>query len=192
MVAREATFDLNHQALHKGLRSSIKERGRAEESGDRKRILLSNVEQFALLFNFDLSCLLRDMRARPNTWHTKLHARTLVLAMFECVADFMSLLGRDFRSVVKTIDSDGSLLLETNRLHTELRSFVDRYPRFEEIRNIATAHRDHDAAVQIHLLETLDVDEVESAGYSMVQWLTRLHDLTGRMTRMLKASKQAE
>jgi len=135
-------------------------------------VVLSNVDQFALLFNFDLSCLLQDMRARPNSWHTNLHARTLVLTMFECVDDFKALLGKEFRSLLQSLDKDGTILTEANNLHSELRRFLDQYDRFKEVRDTVTAHREHDAAAQIHLIENLDISEVESAGYQMMRWLT--------------------
>jgi hypothetical protein len=185
-MGSDRAFELNQQALHEGLTSSIEERRRAEESGDRGWLILTNVDQFALLFNFDLSCLLQDMRARTNTWHTNLHARTLVLTMFECVDDFKALLGREFRSLVQSLDKDGTILAEANKLHSELRGFLDQHPRFKEVRDTVTAHREHDAGVQIHLIENLDVSEVESAGYEMMRWLTRLHQLTAKMTEALR------
>jgi len=146
--------------------------------GSADDILLINVVQFSLLFNFDLSCLLRDLRARKGTWHVKLHARHLALTMFECVDDFLALLGKDFRALVASTDSTGAALAKLNDLHSHLRVFQDQHREFGPIRHNITAHREHNAAVQIHLLQNLDDAAIENAALAMIQWLSNLHALT--------------
>ena len=185
MVAKEETFELNHQLLTDALLSSMTNRARLEATRDSTGLILLNVIQFSLLFNFDLSCLLRDMRARKGTWHVKLHARHLVLTLFECVDDFLALLGKDFRELVaKTPDSEASLVT-LNGLHKRLRMFQDGHPEFQAIRHNVAAHRDHDAAAQIRQLEGLDDAAVEQAGYEMIQWLSDLHAFTTNITKAM-------
>jgi hypothetical protein len=185
LVAKEETFELNHQLLTGALLSSMTNRARLEELGDSTGLILLNVIQFSLLFNFDLSCLLRDMRARKGTWHVKLHARHVVLTIFECVDDFLALLGKDFREVVrKTADSEAALA-SLNGLHKRLRLFQEGHPEFQGIRHSIAAHRDHDAAAQIRQLEGLDDSAVEQAGYEMIKWLTDLHAFTTQITKAM-------
>lgn len=178
MTARETTFEYNHQVLTEVLLSSIRNRAALEVVGSADDIRLINVVQFSLLFNFDLSCLLRDLRARKGTWHVKLHARHLALAMFECVEDFLALLGKDFRALVSKTDNTGAALATLNDLHRRLRAFQDQHRDFGPIRHSITAHREHNAAVQIHLLQNLDDAAIESAAWAMIKWLSDLHAFT--------------
>lgn len=178
MTARESTFDYNHEVLTGALLSSVRNRSALEAAGSTDDIRLINVVQFSLLFNFDLSCLLRDLRARKGTWHVKLHARNLALTMFECVDDFLALLGKDFRALVARTANAGAALATLNHLHSQLRVFQDQHRDFGPIRHSITAHREHNAAAQIQLLQNLDDAAIESAAWAMIQWLSDLHAFT--------------
>jgi hypothetical protein len=180
LLGRSLTHD-SHQtnvlAGERALEAASQARSGAEAVGDLDAIKLLNVVQFALLFNLDLSVLLEDLNTTSPTWRKRLHARHLILLLFECVDDFVSLLGKEFRSVLLSREHGTELLARLNALHAQLRTFQQRYGHFRDIRTTLVAHRDHHAPRLLETLEQIRASEVDAAALEMLNWLTALHIL---------------
>jgi hypothetical protein len=119
-----------------------------------------------LIFGLDLSVLLAG-----------LHSRHLILLLFDCVDDFIALLGKEFRKVIIKRPKGIELLASLNTLHSQLRSFQERYGHFKDVRTALVAHRDHDAPRLLSMLREIDIEEVDAAAVEMLNWLTELHGL---------------
>jgi hypothetical protein len=136
-----------------------------------------NVVQFALLFNLDLSTLLEAFDEAVLPWQKRLHARHLILLVFECTQDFIALLGKEFRSVLVRRAHGEELVVRLNALHHQLRTFQDRHAHFRDLRVSLIAHRDHHAPRLLSSLARVDVKEVDAAVIEMLNWLTDLHNV---------------
>jgi hypothetical protein len=173
----EASYRRNYSACEAAVATVARRREEAEEAGDDEATTLLNVIQFALLFNLDLTSLLHDLGAARSNWHQRLHSRHLILLLFECVDDFIALLGKNFRTVISTRPRGNDLLERLNGLHRQLREFQENYTHFRELRITLIAHRDHDASRLFALLASIDIGEVDAAAGAMLDWLTALHNL---------------
>lgn len=184
MKSDEQAHDTNLRALDQALTESIGLRKRLNALGRADLVAVLNVAQFAILFNFDLSCLLRDTELHRGSWRAKLYSRFLVLLVFECVNDMTTLLGGGFRQcVVDLSPTDSSTdVLMLNQLHKELSDFRRTHDvRLREIRKAVVAHRHHDAEEQIRYLQMLPVREVLELGLQIMDWLNRLYDFLGAL-----------
>jgi hypothetical protein len=152
-------------------------RAKVEAAGDAESVTLFNVIQFALIFGLDLTVLLAELDDADSSWKQRLHGRHLILLLFECVDDFIALLGKEFRRVIINRPSGTGLLARLNILHAQLRTFQVRYGHFKDVRTALAAHRDHDAPRLLSMLGEIDIKDVDAAGLEMLNWLTELHDL---------------
>lgn len=177
-VFDEASFLRNQRALHEALKSTILAKLQCAKDGREDDVVLINVMQYAILFNADLTCLLRDLEHSVGFWHANIHARQLALTTLECAKGFKSLLGRPLRTVVRGWNPPDEAVDYLGSLHREIVLFYDTHGEaFERLRNAAVAHRDMHAPNQIGQILTLDSKAVEESGWELVSWTNRVHDL---------------
>lgn len=140
---------------------------------DRQKIL--NVNLFVLLMFRDLSVMRIDIVSTNDDWRATFGARQTALLLFETVEDLTQLLGREFREVVKRIDSTGNLLKELEVVCKQLGMFLQSHHGIlDETRNAIAAHREHDSLLFLEISEKLDPEEIQVITGKCVEILTAL------------------
>ena len=166
----------NKAAVERVLKITCSIRDSVDRLGTAHHVALVNVCQFALLFNYDLSCLLHDLTATQIAWHRRLHARHLALTLVECVEDFTALLGKPFRRAISELRLDPATVETLNSLSAELHAFQRQHDRFlRSVRNYTIAHREHDATIQLQWINDLEPKSLGALGDEMMRWTARLH-----------------
>jgi hypothetical protein len=185
------SFEENQRAIEENLMACERTRGLAEKNNVQDVIFIININQFVMLFNYDLSVLRQDLLATEAGWRRKLHARLLALTIVEFLEDVGELLGKSFRAkVVETGDKTASIDRLNSILKKSSQLRVTHEKALRDLRNIAIGHKDKDAKKQFEVIRNLDVDRLESLGVDMTNWVTSyslfLTDLIMSMTRQAK------
>ena len=116
-----------------------------------------NVSLYVLLLNYDLFSLSSDMVNAKDLRGRKFVARQMAVLLYEAVDDLPVLLGGDFRDALNAIGVEPRVFSELNAITKQLAQFRrDHASDLNEIRNLAGAHRDHNAGAQLVLLDTID------------------------------------
>ena len=116
-----------------------------------------NVSLYVLLLNYDLFSLSSDMVNAKDLRRRKFVARQMAVLLYEAVDDLPVLLGGDFRDALIAIGVEPRVFSELNAITKQLAQFRrDHASALNEIRNLAGAHRDHNAGAQLVLLDTID------------------------------------
>jgi transcriptional regulator with XRE-family HTH domain len=195
MGGRDGSLDdvawLRGQAeLAGALIESVSTREKLESGGADQRIAILNALQFAILFNFDLRQLLRDIAVSRRSWAAKLYARVLALTLYECTEDFMAILGKDFRNALTELGTPEHVRL-LNELHRRVCMFFDEHrAELQAIRGEVIGHRQHDASVQIAQLRRISVDRIRDLGYELLAWLNDFHSFSGSVLRHMTAQQR--
>jgi hypothetical protein len=135
--------------------------------------------QFCLMYDADLTVLSRDMTCTTNWWETRLYGRLLAMTMLECVEDIPAVLGKNFRESVAALVSDAAHLRRLSEITKSLSDFRRRHEKnLRQVRTIAAAHRDHNAALQISVIENLDIRK-------LMRMAGELNDLLGAFVRAM-------
>lgn len=168
----------NILALPGRLRHRWKNRKRHAASASLKRTLKSNGEKalaiglpsYAGVYNValyvaiaehDLCTYAEELVFARSEWHRKFHARGLAVVMFEVAEDLPELLGKQYRAWLRELDAPSTQIERLNAIGKSLSAFRKAHePFLANVRNYVGAHRDHDAFVQLEVLEKLDVLEV--------------------------------
>ena len=175
-MSQDSIQQRNEETLSKALLATLDARDRLERSNRQDDVVLLNAAQFALLFNFDLSCLVSDVREHRASWRAKLYGRALAMLMYECADDLTHVLGKQFQDLIALryhehgVSALRSLLAELR----PLRQLCEE--RYGPLRDQVVAHRDHNASTQIALLRRLDIEQAVSTATDFVAWLNRLYE----------------
>jgi hypothetical protein len=189
-VPSESDYENNIELVAAALRATVPKREQFERVGAQDHVRITNVVQFTLLWNGDLSIQLYELqRLAPspslaNRWRRTLAGRLLALTIVEASDELIGLLGRDLRNAVGRVGTPQDLV-RIGALHKELNAFAKSHcPGLRKVRNTVLGHRDPDAGVQIESLESIAVGDIEQHGWTLLSWNTRLMDsLSDVMTR---------
>lgn len=146
-----------------------------------------NVALFVLMLDQDLAVITRHFALGYRTWEKRFAARQLAIILHEVPTDLVQLLGGDFRKSLKTFPLWDGAIVELNNISKRLHKFMkDRGVLLEEIRHFVGAHRDHNAAKQLEIIEAIDpltiysmAAELYESLHPLVSFLIRLTDLMG-------------
>lgn len=116
-----------------------------------------NVVLFVLLIDHDIAVLSRYFALGYRTWERKFAARQLAVLLYEVSKDLPELLGGEFRKSLMTLPLRDGAKLELNHITKLLDEFKSKNgPFLKAIRLLVGAHRDHDAAKQLEVIEAID------------------------------------
>jgi hypothetical protein len=164
------------------LASITRNRELARQMGDISDETLMNAFQFTVIFNYDLRVLQVDVQGAGDSWRGRLYTRYLMLVMHEAADDLVAILGTHFRAVLKAWHAPEPMIAELNALHKQLTAFRrDNEAAFAVTRNSITAHRDHDATLQLQALEGIDIKAMLAESYRLLDWMTSFHKYCSRM-----------
>ena len=130
----------------------------------RDRIL--NVGLYLLLMDRDFSILQVEMVSSFDPWHLKYTARQIGVLVYESCDDLTSLLGKDFRHSLETVEITEADLQEFNNICKRLNQFRKDNHRllYDQIRNVVGAHRTQDSLEFLNVVEAIDPLEVFRLG----------------------------
>jgi hypothetical protein len=134
-----------------------------------------NVGLFLALLEQDISAFSESILFARTAWHRRFHARNLAVLLYEASEDLPALLGRDFRAWITKLTIGSSWLDSLNGISKKLSNFHKTHGRFlKEIRIYIGAHREHDAILQMSVMEKLDALEVYRRGAELSEPLREL------------------
>jgi hypothetical protein len=121
--------------------------------------LLFNIGLYLLLAERDIHALKIDALTHADEWTRKLHARIILLTIYEWDGD--SVTGRGLKDALDAIQVSDALRAQTVDALRALRLVQRKIAReYKFIRNAAIAHRDPNALVQYRAIRDLDVEKV--------------------------------
>ena len=119
---------------------------------------LFDASLFCLMYDADLTVLSRDMTCRTDWWESRLYGRLLAMTMLECVEDIPAVLGKSFRESLAAVVSAQVHLKRVSEISKNLSDFRKQHEKeLRQIRQVAAAHRDHNAKLLATLIEGLDI-----------------------------------
>ena len=170
----------------KALSSMRRAHSGAVELGLPNVITAYNLGLYILLLDMDWSILNWDMMHATNEWRRKFVARQMAVFLYEASEDITQLLGRDYREALKSLGIGENLLQELGQVSKQLSRFKKTNEDFlKRIRQFVGAHRDHDAAAQLDILDSLEPLKVYALAGDFYVPLRALVDLQVRLTLMI-------
>jgi hypothetical protein len=146
------------EGLKKTLEARCEEATRAGSSSYKG---LYNVGLFVALLEQDVSAFSESIYFARSNWHRQFHSRALAVLLHEGAEDLPELLGKDYRSWLKEVEVDESLVSALNSIHSKLTAFRRQHGQFlGEVRNHVGAHREHDALAQLELMSRFTAIDV--------------------------------
>ncbi len=162
-------------AISEGLRAVAALRRIAEKQGNDHLLQLANALQYSFAIQRDLCVLMTDVMTERDRWRRNLYARHLAILLVEFLDKIDTVLGKEFKSHMEAVAGPHRELLAKYRdIHKGLAGIGKQHSKqLRQIRNIATAHRDTDARLQLEAID--NVDElaiiVVAQAVNMWQWL---------------------
>ena len=146
-----------------------------------------NISLFILIMEHDMSVLIQQsVRANTREWERKYIARQIAVLLYEMSEDIPQILGKEFRESLKTFPLWDEAEKERGQISKNLNQFkVSHGKMLGEFRNFATAHRDHDAAKQMAIIDNLDSDNIYKLVGDFYDIVNPLVPFITRMTRIL-------
>jgi hypothetical protein len=130
--------------------------------------LLFNIGLYLLLAERDIQALKIDALTHPDEWTRKLHARIILLTIYEWDGD--SVTGRGLKAALDAIEVSDALKAQTVDALRALRLVQRKIAReYKFVRNAAIAHRDPNALVQYRAIRDLDVERVFATAIEFFQ-----------------------
>lgn len=134
--------------------------------------LLFNVSLYLLLASRDIQALKIDALTHPDEWTRKLHARIILLTIYEWDADKVT--GRGLKDALDAIQASAALKAQAVDALRALRLVQRKVAKeYSFVRNAAIAHRDPNALVQYRAIRDLDVEKVFATAIEFFQAVER-------------------
>ena len=142
---------------------------------EEERVL--NASQFWCLFIHDFQVVLERTYLEPTVEAQKVFARVLSMMIVECFDDFAELLGKSFDADMRAIGMDESRLTGFLHVRLSLRGLRSRNEgELLVVRNVLTAHREHDARKQWDVMQGQELNRVRQLAYDLTTWSVQLLD----------------
>lgn len=181
-LRRSINYATNSKSLMQLFAQTLEKRSTYEAAGLIHHVRIVNAVQFVVVWNWDLSTLLRlltelrDPWSIEKGWQRKLHARTLALTMYESLIKLRDFFDRDWkrrwslRQALRTLGVEDELSSELDSIHGRIVSTLATHNEvLEGVRKHVIGHRDQDVANQILWMKNADVDELESLGWELLK-----------------------
>ncbi|MDO8399001.1 MAG: hypothetical protein Q7T45_14385 [Bradyrhizobium sp.] len=146
--------------------------------------ILFNIGLYLLIADRDIQAVKLGALTHPDEWTRKLHARIMLLTIYEWDADKVA--GRQLKQAMELMLVPDELQREAIECLRDLR-LVQRKARkqFAFIRNVAIAHRDPNALIQYRAIRDLDVNAVFALA---TEFFGVVEKFVGIQTKLLAAT----
>ena len=156
-----------------------------------------NVGLYVLILDYDFFILKNDALFSVRRWKKKFVARQMAVQLYEASQDLPRLLGKEFRVSLCEIGVSENELEELNSISKRLNMFKDdRRVLLQKIRNCTSAHREKDAALQLQVIEEIELLGImELAGdfyqplRDLVEYTTKIVLKMGELKVMIRHIK---
>lgn len=166
------TIERKEEVILGALESISATRQKAEKIQFEHVVRLYNASQFCLICELDLSILVFDLSMADTQWRKKLYARLLAMTLVECVEDITQLLGKEFRLSLDKAIAKNDYKQKLNPIVKALIEFKKKHEcDLRDIRNIAAAHRDQDAARQLSAINKINPKTLQNLSLEFVELL---------------------
>ncbi len=153
-----------------------------------------NVGLYVLVLEQDISVLKHDALFAIWDWRKKYIARQFGVLLYEASQDLPNLLGKEFRTALKTLPIADEALEELNTISKGLNRFKNtNHVMLNKLRNFAGAHRDNDAGKQLQVIDEVNLLQMmELAGNfyesirDLIPFLTKLTMVLGDWRVLIK------
>ena len=148
-----------------------------------------NAMLFVLLLDLDLSVVLFDQAAEDDGPKKDVYSKALALLVWEGLDDVPSVLGKGFRLALSKLNAPADLASRIGEPVSQIAALKRAHSKvLNEIRDVAAAHRDHNAVVQLALLESLDHAKLRDIAILLLHELSALHVCFGDVLRAVRPS----
>ena len=170
--------------LEKTIESIRNQHKNAKDKGMEHYERIYNVSLYLLIFEYDIAILRNDALFSIRRWKKGFVARQMAILLYEASQDIPNLLGKEFRISLQEIGATDDELKEFNTVTKAINKFKnDHRDMLQKLRNFAGAHRDKEAALQLKIIEEVDLLSVmELAG----DFYESIRDLIPFMINLIK------
>jgi hypothetical protein len=145
---------------------------------------LFNIALYLLIADRDIQAIKIEALTHPDEWTRKLHARILLLTIYEWDADKVT--GRQLKHAMELMLIPHDLQREAVECLRALRLIQRKANRqFAHVRNVAIAHRDPNSLVQYRAIRDLNVNDVFALATEFFQAVDKFVNI---QTRLLLAA----
>ena len=138
---------------------------------------LINVCQFVMICTFDTSTLIHELACSKTRWKQILHARLLALTIVEFMQDIAELTGKSFRENISQTLNSPDAINRLNIILKDLNNLRDTHDKeLRDIRNVAIAHRDKNAKIQLDMINKLDINNICSLANDITKFQSSMID----------------
>jgi hypothetical protein len=124
-----------------------------------------NAGIFLVLLEQDISAYNESIFFAKSEWNRQFFARGLAVLLHEGAEDLTQLLSKQYRGWLEDLELDDEWIIVFNKIHSKLSGFQKKHtPFLNKIRNFVSAHREHDASVQLEILSDLKAIDVYRLG----------------------------
>lgn len=170
----QSAFDQHAEHLERCFRALVEYRRRCQEAQFAELENLANLAQFVLILQYDLRIHGSDFEATNRRWRRNLYARQIATTLFESIEDLTKLCGRALTGELVDFAPQDTLEKLQSTLRG-LRSFRRSHSTtLKEIREVISAHRDHNAQTQITTMKNIDIDRILDLNADYILWLNDL------------------
>jgi hypothetical protein len=143
------------------IREIRKQHANAVEKGMPHYARIYNVGLYILVLEYDVAILKNDALFSIRLWKKRFVARQLATLLYEASQDLPKLLGKEFRQSLRAIDISPDEMNVFNSIAKKLNKYKnDNRNILKKLRNFVGAHRDHDAAKQLEVIEQVELLEI--------------------------------
>lgn len=148
---------------------------------------LHNVGLYLLVFEGDFSVMKHDAFYSTDMWRRNLAIRIIGLMVYEVADDLSGLLGNSFRATLREFPLSENQWSSFNSITNQLANFRKEHRHFlKDLRNYVAAHRDHDAAKQLEIIEDVNFERTMNVAgdlygvtRSLIAFLTEVTRISG-------------
>ena len=145
-----------HRVRRDTLKTITKTLRGAAKLGAHNTRVVCNVGLYGLLLDQDLAFFTDDLVGAIGDRKRIFFAKNEAVLLYEAAEDLPQLLGKEFRDAVNALGATPDQLQRLNRASSDLNQFWQKERLFlGTIRNVLTAHRDHDSLRYLDSLESL-------------------------------------
>lgn len=150
--------------------------------------ILFNIGLYLLIADRDIQAIKIDALTHPDEWTRKLHARVILLTIYEWDADKVS--GRTLKQALDTMLVPQELKAEMIEALRRLRLIQRKVTKnFTFLRNATIGHRDPNALAQYRAIRDLKVDEVMAIA---VEFFAAVEQFVRALTQVMLAANSLE
>lgn len=146
----------------------------------------SRFSLFIVLGAYDLWILMYNVHTSVTKYQQNFYARQISLLVFELMQDIPQNLSKEFHTIYFTILGNSNFNLEAVNIKKSFDLFQNKHASyFKKIRDLVAAHREHNADIQLNIINDMNDGEVSTIAFEFIQNLEKLMVLMNNTIRLI-------